>query len=277
MKLKTYQYSVLKYRPSYFLGEEVNIGLLFLFKDDQKVTFIYPNKLARLTSFYPDVSLKTIRTYLKAFQQIAEKLEVATASTLDTSVLNHFLLEDASNLYFSSIKNGAYETVEQTVAYYREAYFHVYESPKIAIRKDEKYLNDRFSQQLAKYPIAKKRFQKNITIENELQQTKFDFAWKNGSVNLIKSISFDLKEKEGIQSKSFRWFGELTKLAPKAAVENLKFDLLIAKPQSSQLFKTYDKAIDILEGIKAPKTIIEEDQLDRYTEKAVEVVQVGGE
>lgn len=271
MKLKKYQYSVLKYRPSYFLREEVNIGLLFFFVEDQHIAFEYPNKLGRLTHFYPDTDLSTIRTYLKGFQRLAKRTKVHSTA-LTRTILSELLLEDASSFYFSDIKNGGYQSVEDTLAYYRKAYFQVYEPSVKKERKDEKYLNQCFERELEQYQTVKRFFQRGATLKNQLQQTKFDFAWKNGSVNYVKSISFDLKERDSIQNKSFRWFGELTKLGKKAEKEDLQFDLLISKPRSSKLFGAYEKAIKILEDVQAPKRLIEEEDLKDYIKKAAETV-----
>ncbi|MGB0525597.1 MAG: DUF3037 domain-containing protein [Flammeovirgaceae bacterium] len=261
----------MKYRPSYFLGEEVNIGLLFFFQEEQHFSFVYPNKLSRLTNFYPDTNLPLIRSYLKGFQQKVKQLAIPT--TLSRETLEQLLLEDATNLYFSPIKSGQYNTIDQTLNYYIKSYFYVYEHQHKFERKDEKYLNDKIVQQIAQYQSIAKLFRKNYVLENALQKTKFDFAWKNGTVNLIKSISFDLKESDSIQNKSFRWFGELTKLAPKAQKEQLSFDLFIAKPQRKQLFKTYDNALRILNDIESPKRIIEEETLPNYIENAARSIQ----
>ena len=40
---KKFQYCVLKYRPSYLLDERVNVGLLFIFLEEQTIRFIYPS------------------------------------------------------------------------------------------------------------------------------------------------------------------------------------------------------------------------------------------
>jgi len=108
---KTFKYSVLRYRPSYLLEEQVNIGLLFLFLDDNKISFIYPKKLRRLTQFYPNTNLKNLKRYLHLFEQKGNKLDVPLiGDNFNHFIEANFLAKDASNLYFSPVKSGLYKS-----------------------------------------------------------------------------------------------------------------------------------------------------------------------
>jgi hypothetical protein len=271
MILKNFRYSVLKYRPSLFLQEELNVGLLFHFIEDEKTTFIFPNKLQRVKSFYPKADLHLIKAYLKSFEKQANKIDKASiAIEFDKSFLSNFLLEDSGNLYFSDIQEGRYTSVKQTIDYYQEAYFHVYESVKLRTRKDEAYLKSRFSNFLNEFEASKQLFRKDFEVKGKTVSTKFDFAWQNGSTNLVKLISFDFLDSESIKAKSFRWQGELNEIAKEAFTNNDRLNLLLVKPQTPNLFKHYDKAVKRLEGIDAQKEIIEDENLSNYLTNAVQ-------
>ena len=82
-----FQYSVLKYRPSYLLDERVNIGILFRFEtkadygegigDENNLFFSYPNQLKRISDFFPNIgdgrnNLVDLKRYCK-FKLSSEK------------------------------------------------------------------------------------------------------------------------------------------------------------------------------------------------------------
>lgn len=269
MILKNFRYSVLKYRPSLFLQEELNVGLLFHFIEDKKTTFLFPNKLQRVKSFYPKADLHLIKAYLKSFEKQANKIDKASiAIEFDKSFLNSFLLEDSGNLHFSDVQEGRYSFVEQTIDYYQEAYFHVYESIKLRTRKDEAYLKNRFNSVLNEFKPSKHLFKRDFEVRGSTVATKFDFAWQNGSTNFVKFISFDYVNSEAIKAHSFRWQGELNDIAQQAFTSENRLDLLLVKPQSSELFKQYDRALERLDKIDADKTITEDENLDSYVAKA---------
>lgn len=74
MNKQTFKYSLLRYRHSYFLAEEVNIGILFFFREEGKLEFLYPNRLQRISRLYPDFNINFLKKYLNAFDKQAQKL-----------------------------------------------------------------------------------------------------------------------------------------------------------------------------------------------------------
>jgi hypothetical protein len=269
---KHFQYCVLKYRPSYLLDERVNIGLLFLFPDDAQIRFVFPPALSRLSSLYPDIDLTLIRQYLKHFEQRSNDLAQKNLFlSIENTVLvtSEFLIPDANALFFSEFKAGKYSNVEEIIKYYSDIYFTVYTDAHDIGQHDEKYLNHRFWSLLESDNTKRPLFQRNYTIKTNNLSTDFDFAWQNGSINLVKSLGFDLVKKESIQNKAVRWFGEITQLQLSEKLANNRIDFLISKPSNRELFNTYDNALRILDSIKADKSILEEENLDNYLEKAL--------
>jgi len=144
-----FQYSLLRYRHSYLLGEEFNVGILFCFPEESRVEFLYPHYLQRISRLYEDFSTKTLRNYLKAFNKQAEKLsgKFAESSDLftDTGLKNlieeYFLTEDSTALYFAEIKKGTYgESIQQILDYYYDQYLSVYDKARPRKHKDEQYI-----------------------------------------------------------------------------------------------------------------------------------------
>lgn len=271
---KIFKYSVLKYRPSYLLGEQVNIGLLFFFLEDKKVLFLHPKKLRRLTQFYPEANLSIIKKYLAAFDRKANKIDLPRdLVNFDVFIENNFLAKDANSFYFTTAKSGSGTHFKKIIDYYNQLYFSVYDDKNTRSKKDEAYLKNTFKSNLTSQLLGDKEklalFRHNPSVKNKISNTNFDLAWQNGTTNLIKFLSFDLMEKGTFQEKSFRWFGELSQLESIAQKQNLKIDLVLTKPQNKQLFSSYDNAIRVLEDIPTPKKIIEESNITSYISKAI--------
>lgn len=286
-----YSYSLLKYRHSQILGELLNVGLLVFFHQNQSLHFIYPDKLIRLKFAYPNVQDKTIKSYFKSFELRLDELnknpEIFAKHNLQDS-LSKFIEEellpsDSSALQFSETKKGIVFNPDNNVVLNQlyNLYFSVFEHDSNTIKKNDE------SELLTQYKTFIKEFEKDIFQPNqqkiqlnyilkqsENKEYKFEAAWKNHqTLNLVKPISFDLTRKDSIQNKSFRYFGLFTTLEEKANSENLKFDILLARPKKKELFKYYDDALTLLSK-PSGVTLIEEEEIKTYSEKTIQTLQL---
>jgi|AntRauTorckE5430_2_1112549.scaffolds.fasta_scaffold03091_2 hypothetical protein len=87
---KPFLYSVLRYRPSHLLEEQINVGLLFVFPDDEEVKFRFSTKLARITQSYADADLPILRKYICTFKMKAKKVK-GESTIFDNFILASFL------------------------------------------------------------------------------------------------------------------------------------------------------------------------------------------
>lgn len=266
---KIYKYSVLKYRPSFYLDERLNVGLLFVFPNEEQAVFIYPKSLKRLKDFYPDVSLARFKKYLSVFKQKAKRLETDFQS--DTLLGDHFLVPDGNSFFFSDFKIGVYTSKEVIVDYYKNEYFRLYQQESKTNPNTQ--LTKQFKKQLDQFPEKLHFFHKKVAIPNKIDTTEFDYAWQNGTTNLVKSLSFQLANKESIQRKSFRWYGEFSQLKKAAQSHQWKVDILVDKPKHKELFKPYEEALTVLSSLETPHQIVESSGLNGYVENAVETVK----
>ncbi len=127
---KIFKFSLLKYRPSYLLDEQINVGVLFLFIEDNKSIFHFPKNLERLSALYPDVDIKDVTLSLLEFEEKANKLtqnNTLKAVNLNTLIEKEFLIADANCFFFSDFKTGIYESSEKIVVHFLRKYFAVYE------------------------------------------------------------------------------------------------------------------------------------------------------
>jgi Protein of unknown function (DUF3037) len=125
---KIFKYTLLKYRPSSVLDEQVNIGILFIFSEDNKIFFSYPKSLKRLSALFPDVDLMDIKRYLNAIQLKTNKLsnnELLLKTKADNFIEKEFFVADANSFFFSDFKVGVYETeaIEKMMTHFTNQYF----------------------------------------------------------------------------------------------------------------------------------------------------------
>jgi len=275
MNKQPFQYSVLRYRHSYFLAEEVNVGILFYFPAVGRVEFLYPSRLQRISGLYPDFNINTLRKFLHAFEKQAEKLtkrfignsDLFENAGLQAIIEDFFLKEDATALFFSEIKKGTYDNVDQILRYYQNQYLSVYDKDAGRNRKDEEYIVNKVEEGLKATNINhSKDIKREYTLETPYLSQQFDLAWQNETTHLVTPIGLDLKRKESIERKASTWRGRLEIFQAKAKEDNLAFDLIISRPEDRNLFRTYDNVLKILEDNKAPKKLYELENLPTYIE-----------
>ena len=183
--------------------------------------------------------------------------------------------EDSTVLQFSEVYSviHVFETDQKAIESYVKLILPWIktEATQQPIKHSESYLLKKFTEFIfRKGESIKNKLIVNKVIETKEISIKFDLGWQNGSLNLIKPISFDLGEAQAIQNKSVVHLGYLTLLENIAKSENIRFDFLVGKPQNASLNHAYTKALEILHEAKSPKRIITEEKLKNYSEEALE-------
>ena len=292
MKQRKFAYSVLKFRTSYVLDERVNIGLLFRFENagtreegvfsdiTDKYFFVYPSALSRVTKFFSEsVKAKDIKKLLSGFSKKIDEVNRTgnfRGVSLEEFIQRELLVKDANSYFFSEVKYGVYDSRNAILEYYAKDYFKFFK-PKLKKGRDDNAVRKLFwdavkNKSSEGFEDRLSLFKSDVVLENGIVKTEFDYGWQNGTFNYVKPLNFDLVDEGNISNKAFKWYGELTHLKDVVAQNNGKIDLLISRPSKKALFKFYDRALNVLEDIKTRKTIIEEEQILDYAEKAVESV-----
>jgi hypothetical protein len=249
-----------------------------------------PEKLIRLKFAYPNVQEKTIKSYFKAFEERIARLnlepelfsELEVGESFEKFIYREFLPEDSSALQFSEpqkalLYNEDYEVICNQIY---NLYFSVFEHTLNSYNRiDEAQLLTKYKSLIKGIESEIFRKENNKLVNNRLfidykieatggETFKFDIGWQNGSLNLVKPVSFDVQRSETIQNKGLKFFGQFVLLEDYAKAKNIKFDLLIAKPKRKDLFKTYESTLKL---ISTPKNVelIEEEDLERYSQKTV--------
>jgi hypothetical protein len=285
MNLKTYTYSILQYRHSQILEEVLNVGVIVYHHKEEKLFFLYPEKLARIRFAYPDVPEKIIKAYCKAFENRANEItqtpdffsKFDLKNSFEKFLNDEFLSSDNSSLQFTNSKIGlsnelTYKIINNQLY---NLYFTVFEHHgEIIKRIDEIYLINKYKQLLKKLDkeILDKKSSKlkfdYIIKPSEENEIKFDFAWQNNGLNLVKPISFDVKRRETLQRKAYLNFGQFSAIEDYAKNNKLRFDLILAKPKNKELYKSYDEAVSLLQKPKYV-TLIDSNELEAYSKKTI--------
>lgn len=273
MILSNIDYCLLKYRPSAVLGEQVNLGIIFFLKEEGELKFIFPAALGRLNSLFPGVDINRVKQYLKNFKNTVNtfsknNVELIKTTSAEKLLGDYLLVPDSNSLFFSEMRTTRYAKLEELLQQYDEKYFSAYYERHDDEKHSDQYLLSRFAKKNEQKSLAK-LFKKGVSVANKKGiTTKFEYAWQNGHINLIKPLSFDLVHKSSIQEKSVKWYGYLSQLEEVALQKDLIFNFLLAKPANKELAKPFEDAISILEEKKNIVKLIYEDALEAYVADA---------
>lgn len=287
MNKGTFTYALLQYRHSQILGEVLNIGLLAFFPIEHKLVFIYPEKLLRLRFAYPNLPEKTIKSYLKYFEErvadLNQQQNVFSSNYLEHSLerlLNEeFIAPDSSALQFGNFKTAVLYTNDTQIIIDQlyNLYFSVFQvSDTHTGRVDESILLKKYTNYLKSLLPSDKLLKDtkgvflDYTVNNNGHASlKFEIAWNaSNNLHLVKPISFDLLKADSINRKAYQYFGQFADLQDTAESNSYLFDVILAKPKKKGLAKAYDNAIRLLEKPARVK-LIEQDGLDQYAKDTV--------
>lgn len=280
-----YKYCILKYKHTPFLDESINIGLLVYFSSERKFSFTYSKNLSRIKNIYDNVPEKTIREYLRQIDNFVKKFtfkedffHVAEINNLTDFISKNLLTLDSSVLGFSNCKTELqYDFGNELInnvllnKYFIEdikAPYNQSREPELA----KKFYDNLRGLDFDLINKNEKKFYTDYTLVNETGNPfKFEYAWQNGTLNLVKPISFDLKESKSIAEKAYKNLGQFIDLEGEAIKKELRYDLILGRPRERSLYKEYDHAIKLLEKVKHVE-LIEETGIKKYSEKAIKAI-----
>ncbi len=184
--------------------------------------------------------------------------------------IHQFILsEDAAGLIFSEpvVVKNVFPNTQKSIDEYAKLLLPVIITEKASVVKhNETFIIKTFTGYIfEKDKSLENRFKKNQTIKTNHFSIKFDLEWENNTKNYIKPISFDFTDESSIQNKAAVTYSHLVDLADYAKHKNLRFDLLIAKPQNSEFKNQYENALDFIDSVKAPKVLILEEKWSEYS------------
>lgn len=276
-----FTYYLLNYIHSQFLNERVNVGILFHFENTNQFIFKYPKKYKRLRDLYGDFSEWQLRANLAAIERKTFNLSAREIPLFGKNEIKdievyfnkRLLREDSTVLQFSGTKysTNTTDSISTIINNYYNLYFSEYKEDKIIRDKhDELYIENVFRQKLiSRKPGVQNHLYRNVTIKAPQTSVEFEYKWKNGVDNYVKTIAFDLEGEDSINHKAILLFAQLNFIESK--INDNKVDLLVSKPSINRkdLKEAYAKGVRILHNSSIKPSIYDEDNVGVYIEKLI--------
>lgn len=273
-------YYILNYFHSQFLGEKVNVGILFHSKNPSKIIFKYPKNFKRIRELYNDFTESQLKLNLNVIEERINYLNNNNSLFFNKdgeNIIDELFRRDATTLLFSEGKRAIVDNnIELAIKDYYNLYFSNYHEPERKLKHDEEYLLRTFKNRLStRNSSAHLLLKKDIHIKSPQTVMKFDYKWKNGVENLVKSVGFDLEEESSINHKAILIYGQLNFISEELRNKNYNVDLLISRPETKNkgLLDAYDRGIKIINTANISKNIIEEDKVDVYIDRVAKDIK----
>lgn len=270
------RYSVLRYVHSRVYNEQVNVGVFVEYSQQEKCKLFIPDDFTRLNALYPDFRPHFLKVHLNVLKERTNSLNNRKSDLFNgdelslQNLLDIVLRPDDTALEFSKLRSARVpdeSKVESFIAGFIPSFFTHHERE---VRHDETYLKNKFYRPLSKIKGIENKVSKDVEVSYNNLSYKIDFKWANGSVNLVKALSFDLSDKVSVNNKIAQSVGYLSHFSDFAAENNSRFDLLVAQPTNKNVFKNFDAALNILQAVNINKQIIVENDIDRYVQNTID-------
>jgi len=273
-------YSILRYKHSEFLGEVLNVGVIFIIPALDIIEFHYPKKINRLNAAYPSLNENVIKNYLKSFEKKTKNLsKYISKYSFDFNELlfDQLIVEDASSLQFDKFRNAIFfGDYKASIDNYVNLLLGPYNSPT---QVSEKKISD--TDVVLEVKRELERNNKGITkyigvdeqriLKYKNVSFKSDFYWKNTSTHFVKGLSFDLASESNIVEKSILINGQLRQLE-KSKLRNTKIDLIVHQPSNLVFLDAFKDAQEILQDNDLEKSIIPSSEAIQYSETIIKAI-----
>ncbi|MEM6299757.1 MAG: DUF3037 domain-containing protein [Bacteroidota bacterium] len=120
---KRFRYTILRWRPSLVLGEQINVGLFFFFEDSFE--YIFTSDWERAKHIQPNATnTDFLQTASRSFVSVLANLVPEEVKDWSDKRLYHAIMPEPSNaLYFSEFRHGSYDDKEQVLSEYENDFF----------------------------------------------------------------------------------------------------------------------------------------------------------
>jgi len=284
---KYFTYSILNYVHSPLLEEKVNVGILFHFPNGD-IVFKHPKIFKRVSGLYDDFADWQLKANLTALQDkvnilISKKIDLFGNGELENIISEEILRTDATVLKFSEPKKTALysNNYKDIVQDFYNLYFLNYNDENFIKEKhDEIYLANTFKAKLFnKNKNALNYLWKDVEVQSKdtpVETTvKFEYKWKNGVDNLVKTVGLDLEDEHRIINKAILIYSQLDFISKEIKNKNYNVDLIISTPTSRdrKIRKAYDNALQRLNLVGVSKFIYKEEEVDNYITKVAKEIK----
>lgn len=264
--MKKYQYQIIRYVHDHFTGEFVNVGVVLFSKEHQFLRCKMVRKYQRITHLFPEAQGKTIARILRSIEQgiQAESKKLTELFSLPDQldvILNQVISNDNNAFQFTSPKAAIDIDLDAAL---NDLYVQLVEKYYLN-DEDKQRLSDedvwklKYKSHFEKYGLTSKLISHQIKVPNDI--ISFGMSWKNEIWHSYEPLSFELKKKESIKEKVYKWTGKLQAL--KQADEALHISFLTSiNPKHKELMPFVKEYLQASNG-NLKIDVITEDQAEK--------------
>lgn len=241
--MKKYQYQIIRYIHDRLTNEFVNIGIVIYQLEDGFLKSRFLEKFGRISHFFNDINGHHLIVTLKQFEKEITRISIRTDEIFFNykninDITNLILPKDDSAIECSDIFYGIDVDLESALNDLFERLINKYNPETDKERHDDKYVwRNIYKKYFDKYDIT--RNLKSHSVKTPYDIIEFDKAWKNGIWQCYQTLSFDLKRKDNIKSKVYKWSGILNEL--ESSNEELHLHFLTISPKIHKSEKKFIK------------------------------------
>ena len=224
----------------------MNLGVVVYAPDSCTCLGKYLDSVKRLSAFFPAGN----NTYIKSLvKTVADELSTMNARSLielqlekieDLSSITRKLIPGKDGaLFFTEVRRGLDVDLQVALESLFERMVERYLSDDDRSRSDKEVWTSVYRSYFQKYDLEKKL--KKEKIKTSLEDFVFQRTWKNGHLNLLESVNFDLKSEQSVKEKVHKWLGKVSLL--QHASEDLHLYLLSQLPKDKKLRDYIRKAL----------------------------------
>ena len=263
--MKKYQYQVIRYVHDHFTSEFVNVGVVLFSKEHKFLGCKTIRKYQRITHLFPEANGKTIARILRYIEQKvkseSQKLnELFSLPDQLDAILNQVISNDNNAFQFTSSKaaididlNAALEDLYTQLV---EKYY-LNDEDKQTLTDDDVW-KLKYKTYFEKYGLTTRLKSHEVTVPNDV--ISFGMSWKNEIWHSYEPLSFELKKKDSIKEKVYKWTGKLQAL--KQADEALHISFLTSiNPKHKELMSFVKEYLQASNG-NLQIDVVTEDQAE---------------
>lgn len=237
--MKKYQYQIIRYVHDHFTGEFVNVGVVVFSQEHQFLGCKTIRKYQRITHLFPEAHGKTIARILRNIEQGIQAeskkfMELFSLPDQLDALVNRIISNDNNAFQFTIAKTAI--DIDLDIAL-NNLYVQLIEKYYL-IEQDKQSLSDedvwklKYKSYFEKYGIRSRLISHKIEVPNDT--LSFGMSWKNEIWHSYEPLSFELKNKDNIKEKVYKWVGKLQAL--KQADESLHISFLTSiNPKHKEL------------------------------------------
>ncbi len=272
--MKSYTYSLIRFRPDLISGESINVGVVLLSRDARQISVRMQPRLGHVSKLWPSLRIRFAEKYLK---RLAGDLTVQSLLSYDDlfgseefksscDFVSRVLPKDSSSVFFDFGGCGVTVDIEAEADILMESLVRNVKVVKRS-RKDDAAVWTGIKRHFDERGVT--RYLTGFSVQGKLDQMHFDHAWQNGKWHCLKPMSFDYLNGNDIREKARSWAGNWSALIE--ASEDFTPYLILSRPSSESLLEPYNQVKSLLTEIPGPNgkkaEVLEEDDAATLAER----------